>query len=101
VTAVRGRVLTAEAAQALQDESDRNRELLTWVVMVDEVTAEAIARPIAPGRSALPCVLLAATLDDLHGQLPAGLTWSPWPPADPPNVVEVWYAVGRQIFCND
>jgi hypothetical protein len=29
VIAVRDRVLTAEAAQALQDESDRNRELLT------------------------------------------------------------------------
>jgi hypothetical protein len=65
---VRDRVLSADAAQALQDESDRNRELLTWVV-VDEVTAEAIVRPIAPGRGALPCVLLAATLD---GQMPSG-----------------------------
>jgi hypothetical protein len=71
-------------------------------MMVDEVTAEAIARPIAPGRGALPCALLAATSNDLRGQLPAGLTRSPRPPADPPNIVEVWYAVGRmQIFCND
>jgi hypothetical protein len=88
------RILTAEAAQMLQDEADLDRELLTWVVMEAQDSAEVIARPIAGGRGALPCVLVAPTLGNLHGLLPAGLTRSPRQPSDPPGVVEVWYATG-------
>jgi hypothetical protein len=86
------RILTAEAAQTIQDEADRGRELLTWVVMEAQDSAEVIARPIAAGRGALPCVLVAATLAGLHGQMPAGLTRSPRQPGDPPGVLEVWYS---------
>jgi hypothetical protein len=86
------RILTAEAAQTLQDESDRDREQLTWLVMEAQDSAEVIARPIASGRGALPYVLVAATLGELHRQLPAGLSRSPRQPADPPGVVEIWYS---------
>jgi hypothetical protein len=85
-------MLTAEAAQTLQDECDRDRELLTWVVMEAEDSTEVIAQPVASGRGALPCALVAATLTDLHGKLPAGLTRSPRQPADPPGLVEIWYS---------
>jgi hypothetical protein len=37
------RILTAEAAQTIQAEADRDRELLTWVVMEAEDSAEVIA----------------------------------------------------------
>lgn len=87
-------ILTAETAQMLQDESDRNRELLTWVVMEAEDSAEVIARPCGTGRGVLPYILLAATLGELHAQLPVSLTRSPRQPADPPGVLEIWYSVG-------
>jgi hypothetical protein len=85
------RILTAEAAQTIQDEADRDRDLLTWVVMEAEDSAEVLARPVASGRGALPCALVAATLGELHGLLPVGLTRSPRQPGDPPGMVEVWY----------
>lgn len=44
------RILTAEAAQTLQDECDRYRELLTWGVMEARDSAEVFARPYATGR---------------------------------------------------
>ena len=58
---MRDRVLTAEAAQTIQDEADRDGELLTWVVMEADDRADMIARPITSGGGALPCVLAAAT----------------------------------------
>ena len=70
------RIITAEAAQTLQDEADQDRELLTWVVMEAENSTEVMARPVTTGRGALPCVLVAATLAELHGMMPVGLTRS-------------------------
>jgi len=32
-----------------------------------------------------------ATLGELHAQLPPGTRWSDRQPADPPEVVEVWF----------
>ena len=55
-------------------------------------SADMIARPITSGGGALPCVLVAATLAELHAMLPAGLSRSPRAPADPPGVVEIWYS---------
>jgi hypothetical protein len=92
---MKDRILTADTAQALQSESDRAGELLTWVVMDAEDSAEVIGRPIASGRGALPCVLVATTLAELHALLPVGLTRSPRQAADPPGVVEIWYSAGR------
>ena len=46
LTAMRDRVLTADAAQTIQDEADRNGELLTWVVMEADDSADMIDRSI-------------------------------------------------------
>jgi len=92
---MRDRVLTADTAQALQDESERAGELPTWVVMEAEDSANVIARPTASGRGALPCVLVARTLGALHAQLPVGLTRSPRQWADPTGVVEISYSGGQ------
>jgi hypothetical protein len=91
---MRDRVLTAEAAQTIHDEADRDGELLTCVVMETDDSADMIARPVAAGGGALPCVLVGVTLADLHRVLPVGLTRSPRAPADPPGVVEIWYSGG-------
>ena len=88
------RILTAEAAQTLQDRSDGDGELLTWRVMKTKDGAGFVARPIAAGHGALLCVLMAATLSGMHAQLPAGLTRSPRQPPGPPGVVEIWFSAG-------
>ena len=63
--------------------------------MEAEDSADFIGRPTASGRGALPSVLVAATLAELHASLPVGLTRSPRQAADPPGVVEVWFSAGR------
>jgi hypothetical protein len=89
---VRDRILTADAAQTIQDEADRDGEVLTWLVMEADDSADMIARPITSGGGAPPCVLVGATLSELHRVLPVGLTRSPRAPADPPGVMEIWYS---------
>ena len=89
------RLLTAEAAQAFQDEADRDRTLLTWVVMEAEDSADIIARPTALGIGAQPYVLVAATLAELHSMLPGGLLRSPRQSGDPPGVLETWFRALR------
>ena len=58
---MRDRVITAEEAQTLQDECDRDRELLTWVVMEAEDSTDILVRRAAAGRGALLRVLVANT----------------------------------------
>lgn len=82
------RILTAELAQALQDECATEGELLAWIVTSAE--GEVAARPVTAGRGALSYVLIAATLPALRAMLPAGLARMPREPADPEGVVEVW-----------
>ena len=94
LTAMRDRILSTEAAQALQDKSDRDGTLLSWRVMKGRDGAGLVARPIAAGHGALLCVLVAATLSGMHAQLPAGLKCSPRQPPGPPGVVEIWFSAG-------
>ena len=87
------RILIAEAAQTLQDQSDHDREMLTWVAMQAQDSTEVFARPYGTGRGVVSSsVLLADTLGELYVQLPVGLTRSPRQPADPPGVLEIWYS---------
>ncbi len=86
------RVLTAEAAHALQDESDRHGELLTWAVMQTKDNARVVACPIAEVRGALKGALVAATLEEMHAQLPKGLARASQQSAAPIGLLEVWYS---------
>ena len=86
------RILTAEIAQALQDDSTAEDEALVWIVTGGE--GEMLARPVAAGRGALAYVLFAETLAGLRALLPAGLVRSPRMPGDPAGVIEMWYPAG-------
>jgi len=85
-----GRVLTAELAQALQDECVTEGELLAWIVTGG--TGEVVARPVTSGRGALPYVLIADTLEALRAQMPVGLVRAAPSPVAPAGMLEMWHA---------
>ena len=85
-------IFTVEAAQTIQDQANRDYELLAWIVAADPETGEVVARPISPAEGALPCLLMGSTLADWRDQLPAGLKHSAVRSPDPPRTIEVWYA---------
>jgi hypothetical protein len=66
--------------------------LVAWIVMWDTpgYPDQVIAR-LATKRLS-PYVLLADTLAGAQEQLPPGLVRSGRVPADPPEVVEIWFA---------
>jgi hypothetical protein len=86
------RIITAAAAQTLQDEAHEAREMLTWIVMEGDGDHPEgfLARPVTAGAGTLPCVLVADALAELRAKLPAGLVCSERQPADAPGVVEIW-----------
>jgi hypothetical protein len=86
-------IIDAVMARALQADAVRTRPLLAWIVMLDqpEYPGEFVARLVTDGPT--PYVLLADTLAGLHAQLPTDLVRSDRQPADPPEVVEVWFSV--------
>ena len=63
-----------------------------WVVRQNppEYPGKFVARLVTENPS--PYVLVADTLAKLHARLPAGLTRAGRQPADPPEVVEIWFA---------
>jgi hypothetical protein len=86
-------IIDAVMARALQADAVRTHPLLAWVVMRDEAEypGEFVARLVTDGPT--PYVLLADTLARLQAQLPTDLVRSDRQPADPPEVVEVWFSV--------
>src|SRR3954449_12706609 len=78
--------------RALHADACRDHALVAWVVMWDAPAYpdQFIAR-LATKRLS-PYVLLADTLAGVQEQLPPGLVRSERQPADPPEVVEVWFA---------
>ncbi len=79
-------------AGAIQADAARVHSLLGWVVVQyppQHPDAAFAARLITAGPT--PYVLLAESLAELHAQLPAGLQRFERQPADPPDVVEVWF----------
>jgi hypothetical protein len=69
--------------------------LLAWVVTQDEGTyrGQFVARLVTDAPT--PYVLLADTLAGLHAQLPSSMGWSDRQPADPPEVLEIWFLPTR------
>jgi hypothetical protein len=62
-----------------------------WVVLLDppEYPDTVVARLVTDTRS--PYVLVADTLAEVHAQLPLCLTRAERQPADPPEMVEIWF----------
>jgi hypothetical protein len=84
-------IIDAVMARALQADAVRTHPLLAWIVMRDqpEYPGEFVARLVTDVPT--PYVLLADTLAGLQAQLPTDLVRSDRQPADPLEVVEVWF----------
>jgi len=79
-------------ARALHADACRDHAVVAWIVMRDVpgYPDQVIAR-LATKRLS-PYVLLADTLAGVQEQLPSGLVRVGWQPADPLEVVEIWFA---------
>lgn len=84
-------IIDSVMAQALQADAARTHPLLAWIILRDvaEYPGALVARLTTDAPS--PYVLLGHTLSELRAQLPPGLVRSDRQPADPPEVVEVWF----------
>jgi len=84
-------VIDRTTAQALQADARRDRLLVGWVVVRDQPgPGQFIARLVAEAPTVY--VLQADTLAELHAQLPPGVERSDRQIADPPDLVEIWFA---------
>jgi len=79
-------------ARALYTDAGRDHALVAWVVLWDlPAYLERYAARLATNGT-LPYLLLADTLAGVRAMLPPGLVRSERMPADPPEVVEIWFA---------
>jgi len=86
-------IIEAAMAQGLYADACRAHPMVGWVVMQDlpEYPDKFIARLVT--ETPTPYLLIADTLADLHAQLPLSATVRmDRAPADPPEVVEVWFS---------
>lgn len=91
MSAISDQIIDAVAAQALHADACRDHPVVGWVVMRDQPAPGAfIARLVTD--TPTPYVLLASTLAEIHAQLPSGLVRSDRQPAEPPDLVEIWFA---------
>ena len=84
-------VIDAAMARGLHADACRSHALVGWVVLQDppEYPDKVTARLVTEAPS--PYVLVADTLAEIHAQLPPYLTRAEGQPADPPEVVEIWF----------
>jgi hypothetical protein len=84
-------IIDAVMARAFQADAVRTHPLVAWIVTRDDVAypGEFVARLVTDAPTSY--VLLADTLAGLETQLPIGLVRADRQPADPPEVVEVWF----------
>jgi hypothetical protein len=79
-------------ARALHADACRDHVLVAWVVLWDlSAYPEQSAARLATNVPA-PYLLLAETLAGIQEQLPSGLVRVGRQPADPLEVVEIWFA---------
>jgi hypothetical protein len=85
-------VIDAAMARGLHADACRDHPLVAWIVMHDppEYPDKFVARLATnlPGSY----VLIANTLAEVQGQLPAGLVRYGRQSIHPPDVVEIWFA---------
>ena len=85
-------IIDAVLAKGIQADARRRHALFGWVVMKDppDYPGKFTARLVTETQT--PYVLVAATLAEIQEALPARLVWSERQPADPPEVVEIWFS---------
>jgi hypothetical protein len=76
---------------AIQADAARKHPLLAWVVTQDQdaYDGQFVARLVTDAPT--PYVLLADTLAKLQAKIPQGTRCSGRSPADPPEVLEIWF----------
>jgi hypothetical protein len=84
-------IIDAVMARAIQADAARAHPLFAWIVMRDlpEYPGALVARLVTDAPTVY--ILLGHTLAEIHAQLPPGLERSDRQPADPAEVVEVWF----------
>lgn len=84
-------IIDTVMARSLHADACRYHSLVGWIVAWDDphYPDRFIAR-LVTDRPA-PYVLIADRLAEIQEQLPPGLVRSERQPADPPEVVEVWF----------
>jgi hypothetical protein len=83
-------IIDAVMARSIQTDAARTHPLLAWLIIRDEEYPGQFAARLVTD-AATPYILLAETLGELHARLPPGLERSDRQPADPPDVVEIWF----------
>ena len=85
-------IIDTAMARGLHAAACRTHPLVGWIVMQDppEYPDKVIARLVTDLPSPYP--LIAGTLAGIHAQLPPRLVRTERQPADPPEVVEIWFA---------
>jgi hypothetical protein len=85
-------IVDAASARSLHADACRNHALVAWVVMFDlPAYPERYAARLATS-TASPYLLFADSLAEIRELLPPGMVRSERMPADPPEVVEIWFA---------
>ena len=84
-------VIDAAMVRGLHADACRSHALVGWVVMQDppEYPDRVVARLVTEVPT--PYVLVADTLAEIHAQLPPYLARAERQPADPLEVVEIWF----------
>ena len=84
-------VIDAAMARGLHADACRAHALVGWVVLRDPPAYQdrVVARLVTDAPS--PYLLIAGTLAEIHAQLPPRLVRTKRQPADPPEVVEIWF----------
>src|SRR5689334_14326945 len=87
-------LIDAAMARSLHADACRDHALVAWVVLWDlpAYPERFAARLVTSGKPPFPYLLLADTLAGIRELLPPGLMRSERQPADPPEVVEIWFA---------
>jgi hypothetical protein len=86
-------IIDAVMARAIRADASREHPLFAWIILRDlvEYPGAFVARLVTDAPTAY--ILLGHTLAEIHAQLPPGLECSVRQPADPPEVVELWFPV--------
>ena len=86
-------IIDPSMARSLHADARRTRPLVGWVVMRDppDYPGRVTARLVTTDGQA-PYVLVADTLAEIRAALPHGLVRTERQPAEPPEVVEIWFA---------
>jgi hypothetical protein len=91
MSALSDQIIDAVTAQALHVDACRDHSIVDWVVMRDQPEPGMfIARLVTDVPTSY--LLRADSLAEIHAQLPPGLVRSERQPAEPPDLVEIWFA---------